>query len=54
MYYLVEFNNKPERTRVFATSRADAIKQAARMTRGYLSLTQQKANVVSCKISKFQ
>ena len=54
MYYLVEFNNQPARVRVYATSRYDAIKQAAKRTRGYLTVTQQQGNLVSCKLDTLQ
>ena len=53
MNYTVTFKNQPS-VKVWAGNRADAIKQACRQSRGYLSMTDQRRNVVSAKISKVQ
>lgn len=49
--YIVTFTNAPT-VSVNATNRADAIKQAVNRTRGYLSASQQKNNVISAKIER--
>lgn len=48
MNYKVKFTNAPTQL-VWASNRADAITQAVRKTRGYLSATEQRRNVVSAK-----
>jgi hypothetical protein len=53
MYYTITFKDQPS-VKVWSTGRADAIKQACRQSRGYLSMTDQRRNVVSAKISKVQ
>lgn len=46
--YTVIFTNAPTVT-VNATNRADAIRQAVNLTKGYLSANQQRLNVISVK-----
>lgn len=46
--YIVTFTNAPT-VSVSATNRADAIRQAVNLTRGYLSATAQRNNVISAK-----
>lgn len=47
--YRVKFTNAPTMV-VSATNRANAITQAIAKTRGYLSATDQRRNVISCKL----
>lgn len=48
MNYKVKFTNATTQT-VWATNRANAITQAVAKTKGYLSATEQRKNVISCK-----
>jgi hypothetical protein len=52
MLYRVTFINAPTQI-VRAINRADAITQAVRKTRGYLSCTEQRSNVISAKIDQY-
>ena len=49
MYYRIIFTNCEPKV-VYASTRANAITQAVRLTRGYISATDQRQNVLSCKI----
>lgn len=48
MNYKVKFTNAPTQL-VYASSRADAITQSVRKTKGYLTATEQRSNVISAK-----
>jgi hypothetical protein len=48
--YKVTFTNVAPIT-VNATNRQDAIRQAIAQTRGYLSVSAQRTNIISCKLA---